>query len=430
MKLIIINIVLIVLMISISITKSAKISVFADPSSRQRGDLRYFGLETLCKRKCILHALILKKMPIDKCNSKCLANPCQTYYCELQSYFTKPEAIKRCFEEKCVDDKKEKNDWGEIHVVVDDKEVKPKLRGKTLVRKSSKEVSQEWKRVMELKDPKIRDQEIMKKYSDLSISYNGGDILHGKINLYCIWYGKWENKAKDLILNFMKNVGKSKMFNIIKRYKDSKGNKPTEINFKNSIDDNLYSQGKHLSYSKILLLIQTAIKSKKLPKDQKGIYFVFTSPDVTEGEKGKGFCDLYCGWHKSRLIENENINFVFVGSPRSFKCPLCKPIELFSDGNSALIKKLEASPQHIQAAHGMVNFIAHELIETITDPNFDAWYGDLDGEIVEVADICNRPKVKYSTVVGTESYVIQPLYLPYKVKNIDPQCIDADKILS
>ena len=117
-----------------------------------------------------------------------------------------------------------------------------------------------------------------------------------------------------------------------------------------------YSQGSNLSDRKIASIVSNVINSGKLPKDGNGIYFVLTSSDVAETS---GFCSRYCGWHTYGTLSGTNIKYSFVGNPN--RCLNACSIQTNGPNGNA-------------GVDGMVSVIAHELEETNTDPNLNAWY--------------------------------------------------------
>jgi hypothetical protein len=104
-----------------------------------------------------------------------------------------------------------------------------------------------------------------------------------------------------------------------------------------------------------------------LPSDPNGVYFVLTSKEVTETS---GFCTQYCAWHTHGTINGTDIKYGFIGNPA--QCPsACSAQTVSPNGN--------------MGADGMANLIAHELAETTTDPDLNAWY---DRRGYENADKC------------------------------------------
>lgn len=57
-----------------------------------------------------------------------------------------------------------------------------------------------------------------------------------------------------------------------------------------------------------------------MPRDRRGLYMVLTSADVTVGQKKKGFCSSYCGWHTYQGYGKYKIKFGFAGNGAK-QCP-------------------------------------------------------------------------------------------------------------
>ncbi len=92
-----------------------------------------------------------------------------------------------------------------------------------------------------------------------------------------------------------------------------------------------------------------------------------TSSAVAESS---GFCTKYCGWHSSSTIGGTDIRFAFVGNPN--RCPSACEMQT-------------VTPNGDGGADGMASIMVHEVSETVTDPNLNAWY-DSSGN--ESADKC------------------------------------------
>jgi Phosphate-induced protein 1 conserved region len=206
------------------------------------------------------------------------------------------------------------------------------------------------------------------KQSGSGISYHGGPIINGTVNVYVIWYGNWAgNSATTIIPNFLNAIGGSPYFNVNTTYYNGSGTHVVNaVSYLGSTTDN-YSQGTSLSDNQIAGVVMSAITSGRLPTDANGVYFVLTSADVTASS---GFCTSYCGWHTYGSINGSNIKYAFVGNPD--RCPsACEAQSNSPNGNAG--------------ADGMVSIIAHELEEATTDPNLNAWY---DSRGSENADKC------------------------------------------
>ena len=229
-----------------------------------------------------------------------------------------------------------------------------------------------------------------------SISYHGGPVMLSVPNVYYIWYGNWgSNTATTILTNLAQNIGGSPYFHINTTYHDGSGNKVSGfVSYAGSTTDN-YSHGTSLSDSAIQAIVSGAISSGALPKDTNGIYFVLTSADVTASS---GFCTQYCGWHTHGTISGSDIKYAFIGNPD--RCPSSCAAQTTSPNGNA-------------GADGMASIIAHELEETTTDPDLNAWY---DSRGQENADKCAwtfgttstaSNGSQYNVTFGTLRYLIQ-----------------------
>jgi len=191
----------------------------------------------------------------------------------------------------------------------------------------------------------------------------------GAPTVYLIWYGNWnqsngsDNPSGQAIVNdFLYGLNGSPYYLTNASYPGVSGGFSVGGNTGDS-----YSQGSNLSDRKVASIVSRAISSGNLPKDSNGIYFVLTSSDVAETS---GFCSRYCGWHTYGTLGTTNIKYSFVGNAN--RCLNACSIQTNSPNGNA-------------GVDGMVSVIAHELEETNTDPNLNAWY---DSSGAEDADKC------------------------------------------
>ncbi|HEX3153857.1 MAG TPA: hypothetical protein VHV32_04490 [Candidatus Angelobacter sp.] len=215
------------------------------------------------------------------------------------------------------------------------------------------------------------------------IEYNGGPVMLGPHNVYFIWYGNFSgNIALTMLPDLINGFGGSQYFNTNTTYGDATGNIANTVTMGGSFFDN-YSQGKALTDTTLPKVISAPLTSGKLPVDPNGIYFVLTSPDVTltfppVAGKPQGFCTAFCGFHTSGTLGTTDIKVAFVGDPAT-QCPSGHA------GGTCSVQAL--SPNGNEGADAMANVMAHELNETITDPDGNAWFHlNTAGE---VGDLCN-----------------------------------------
>jgi len=201
-----------------------------------------------------------------------------------------------------------------------------------------------------------------------TITNHGGPVM-GAPKVYLIWYGNWNQSngsdtpaGQTILTDFLSGLSGSPYYVTNASYGGVSG----RFSIGGSTTDS-YSQGSNLTDRKIATVVSNAINSGNLPKDPNGIYFVLTSSDVAETS---GFCTRYCGWHTYGTLACTNIKYSFVGN--SNRCLSSCAIQTNSPNGNA-------------GVDGMVSVIAHELEETNTDPNLNAWY---DSSGAEDADKC------------------------------------------
>jgi hypothetical protein len=206
------------------------------------------------------------------------------------------------------------------------------------------------------------------------ILYHSPGALLAQPTVYLIWYGNWNQSNKtdtstgqDIIRNFLHNIGGSPYYDINQSYSTNGTLVTGAVSFGGEANDS-YSQGSRLSDSKVQAVVNGALSRGALPVDATGLYFVLTSSDVTETS---GFCTRYCGWHTRATLSGSDIKYSFVGN--SARCLSACAIQSVS------------SPNNNPGVDGMVSVIVHELEETNTDPDLNAWF---DSSGAENADKC------------------------------------------
>ncbi len=201
------------------------------------------------------------------------------------------------------------------------------------------------------------------------ITYHGGPIMLGTTHIYYIWYGNWatDTTGVSILQDFATSIGESPYYTINTGYYNSSEKFVSKsVTFAGSTTDN-YSQGSAAVIGQVraINIVALAITSGRLPSDPNGVYFVLTSPDVVESS---GFC----GYHDHTIIGTTDIKYAVVGNK-------------LTQGLDNCAFQSSTSPNGHPAADAMVNVVAHELVEAVTDPTIEAWfdsYGD------ENADKC------------------------------------------
>jgi hypothetical protein len=148
------------------------------------------------------------------------------------------------------------------------------------------------------------------------------------------------------------------------------------------------SQGTSIGSNTIPSIVKYAITSGGLPADDNAIYIVMTAPTV----KVSGFCSSYCAYHtvSTRIISGHTIHYALAPEPGA-KCTAC-------DGNFATYHET-TTPNNDPGADEIVDSIFHEISETVTDPDINAWYtsggaenGDLCDYVYQTSSVDNTFK--------------------------------------
>ena len=248
-----------------------------------------------------------------------------------------------------------------------------------------------------------------------NITYRIGAPVMINPNIYVIWYGTWGtnpcsqtgNTTPAIVNDLLSNVGATNWYGINTRYYSQSS--PTALKQyvtnvvrpSGCISDTA-SLGK--ANPSIAAIVDQALTSNALPRDTNGLYFVLTSSDV----KVSGFLTGFCGYHSyfnPSYSTTSRIKFSFVGDATT---------SLGSCSGQTSV----TSPNSNPAADAMTSVIAHELVETVSDPELNAW-SDASGN--ENADKCAwtfgttstaTNGSKYNLVAGTRQYFIQQNWNP------------------
>ena len=189
------------------------------------------------------------------------------------------------------------------------------------------------------------------------ITYHGGPVMTGKVNVYAIWYGDWATRARRraILTDFMQHLA-SPYWNINRTFPSASGLVvDAQPVLAGQLDDKGSVGTKQLSDAQIQQVVTSAISRAALPNDPNGIYLVLTSSAVTKA----GFLSEYCGWHSYARVGATAIKFGFIGDPSGPKVRSCSPQSVSPNGDTG--------------ADAMASTIFHELDETVTDPTMRGW---------------------------------------------------------
>jgi len=216
---------------------------------------------------------------------------------------------------------------------------------------------------------------------EANIGYHGGNVMLGTVKVYVIWYGDWSGSkgessggvTKGLIEYFLHHLGGSPWLNIQTSYTGQK-NKRVSNRIKYAGSAKLPAKSLELTHSTMEKTVLHALKKNLFPVDPNAIYLLIPSEDISDIE---GSCTNYCGFHTYTYSDETQIKWSFISNPSSPTCNLY----YWSGCYYMRENTANANP----AADAMVSTIAHELTETITDPDMQGWF-DYAG--YENADKC------------------------------------------
>lgn len=234
-----------------------------------------------------------------------------------------------------------------------------------------------------------------------TISNHGGPVI-GTPTVYVVWYGNWSRsngtdtpEGQQIVRDFLQGIGGSPYYAINTTYTPSSTTITGNVVWGGETTDS-GSKGTKLSDTAIQSVVSAAITSGRLPYNPDGVYFLLTSSDVSATS---GFCTRYCGWHTYGTISGKGrFRYSFVGN--AARCiNACAAQTVGPNGNAGV--------------DGMVSVIAHELEETNTDPDLNAWY---DSGGAENADKCawtfgttvlDSNGAYYNLTLGSRNYLVQ-----------------------
>ena len=220
----------------------------------------------------------------------------------------------------------------------------------------------------------------------MSISYNGGNTMSNGSSIYSIFYGNWNESTQNIITTFINQLSYTNYWNIVDLYFNNNVN-TTNVT---SVVDN-YSLGYNLTD----VLIQTLVTNTFVNNDPDGIYVVFSYNDVYV----PGLCTSFCSYHSYF----NTTKYVFIGDTTG--CPLECASQLI---NGSINNDLQAD--------GIINLLSYEIVDTMTDPYINGWYGNSSNQ--EISDLCYNNfgllqyinKIPYNIEINSNKYLIQSIW--------------------
>jgi Phosphate-induced protein 1 conserved region len=238
----------------------------------------------------------------------------------------------------------------------------------------------------------------------------GAPIMSGTIKIYEVWYGTWGTstsptpsaKNYQFFTNkFLADLSSDNRWALDQSYYQATASAPTAKTNVGPINSSIQSvrvatnvtkYKSTLSQSSIYNIAKDAyFPATNAVADPNGIYFVFTSSDI----KVSGFGTQFCGWHSYN--SSSRAKYSFVGDPANLSG--CLP---------------QTVGPNLAGADAMLSVLTHELEETVTDPQLNAWYSANGNENADKCAWTWGSTSQATTgapftniVVGGKSYLIQ-----------------------
>jgi hypothetical protein len=268
------------------------------------------------------------------------------------------------------------------------------------------------------------------------ISYNGGPVMTGLPVVYFIWYGNWANNTTMLISNLMATLaagtsvaGQDYLNTVSTYYEQETDGGLNFLSGKFVFGGNSFvpATSTNLSQSDVGNVAYNYTQSQGMTAENinNGIFFVLTAPDIQQNAPFGTFCSSFCGWHDVQNLFAPDAGtdagvfatqvFGFIGDP-DVLCPTaCEwPAHL----------GMNVSPNGNTGADAMINIIMHELAESLTDPQLNAWTNPFTGEIGDRCDFifgptCTTANSAIANInIGGNDYLIQELW-----DNVNGTCV-------
>ena len=208
--------------------------------------------------------------------------------------------------------------------------------------------------------------------AEASPVYDGGPVPTVPVDMNFIWYGAWTgNTATAILPRLIDDLNGSTYIHTLSSFvSPATSQVPTETTNMSgncfidssssvtlwkaaSLDGTVGATGA----ASIESIVAAAIATNGLT-DPNALYFVLTAPSIFVS----GFDTQFCGWHNTTSSGSfPATQFGFIGAPAGFGsgCHVSVQRSAGINGNFA--------------ADAMASVIAHDLIETITDPALRSW---------------------------------------------------------
>ncbi len=217
--------------------------------------------------------------------------------------------------------------------------------------------------------PVLYTPKIAALYWSHSVIYNGGPAPGT--------HGAPAGSDQSIIGFFFNNLGGSPYFNITATYFDATNSFVQNVaTYTQYWADSIAPTSAAPTDGNIQTEVEHGLTNGTLTYDPSTLYAVFTGTGIN---LGGGFGTQYCAYH-SFFIDGLGRNVKYAAMPYANDYVITSTAAGCSEVGYA------GSPNSDPAADAEVNLLAHELAETITDENGNAWWVTTSGD--EIGDLC------------------------------------------
>lgn len=188
-----------------------------------------------------------------------------------------------------------------------------------------------------------------------------GPVVTAQLNVYVIFYGAWSAAQQVIVTDFLTGFGATPYYAMLSQYGVNGG-----LVLAKTVT-NCYSQTRSLNPTTTTAIISGHVTKQELPLDVNGLYLILADPTVQHPT-----LKTACGWHNTVTVQSKKLMYAFVGNP-------------LYRLNGCVCFNMHSSPNGDIGIDGLINPMAHEIVEVATDPFGTAWF---DGRGNENADKC------------------------------------------
>lgn len=247
----------------------------------------------------------------------------------------------------------------------------------------------------------------------LPIHLNGNATIWRKADLIYIWYGNsWSDSTRSILKTFGQALNGSAWFDLTRNYgaAGKAGYSPyinVTLNFVTRIGSGKVTS---LDDANTTSLITSLIQARSVPwLPTTGVYVLFVAPEI----KVDQYCATFCAYHyaAAATVNGTTATVPYIVVPSVASC--WNGCSMYSNATDS------ASSNSNPEADGMINHLAHEISEAITDPYaVGGWYDDSQQENADkcawqfgTVQATNGSKL-YNIVAGGAKYLVQANWNP------------------